>query len=69
MQADHLIALDADLQVVDVNDIVYEEPNFPVVELAPSSLVWLENPNRDSFLFESMGIRFCLPPGCCDGTR
>ncbi|WP_246117597.1 DUF7878 domain-containing protein [Cellulomonas composti] len=55
-QADYLIALDADLQVVAAHQALYEEPRFPVVELARSLRVWLADPSRGDFEFESMSF-------------
>jgi hypothetical protein len=55
-QADYLIAFDADLRVVAGNETVYDEPSFPVVELARSLLIWLGNPDRGDFEFDSMSF-------------
>ncbi len=53
-KADYLVALDAVLRVIDEGDIVFEEPGFPVVELARHLTRWLGDPSGDDFVFESM---------------
>jgi hypothetical protein len=55
-QADYLIALDADLRVLAGHEAVCEEPGFPVVELARSLRIWLADPNRGDFEFDSMSF-------------
>lgn len=55
-QADYLIAFDADLRVFSGEETVYEEPNFPVVELARSLLIWLDSADRGDFEFNSMSF-------------
>lgn len=55
-QADHLISLDAVFSVVINDETVHTEPRFPVVELARSLRLWLENPGRGDFEFDSMSI-------------
>lgn len=55
-QADYLISLDADFRIADVDQAVYEESAFPVVELARSLLIWLDTPDRSDFEFESMSF-------------
>jgi len=55
-QADYLVSLEATLSVWDGETMVYEEPNFPVVELAWSLRRWLETNGRDDFVFESMSF-------------
>ena len=55
-QADYLIAFDAALRVVIADETVYTEPCFPVVEPARSLIIWLGNPVRGDFEFESMSI-------------
>lgn len=55
-QADYLIALDAALRVVIGDETVYAEPGFPVVELARSLRIWLGNPTRGDFEFDSMSF-------------
>ena len=34
--------------------LVYDEPAFPVVELARSLLIWLDDPERSDLEFDSM---------------
>ena len=53
-QADYLISIDADLQILDGKRCVFEEPSFPVLELARSLMQWLSEPDRRDFAFESM---------------
>lgn len=53
-QADYLVSLDAHLRVIDGALTIYDEPDFPVVELARSLLIWLDDPNRSDFEFDSM---------------
>lgn len=55
-QADYLVALDADFQIREGDVTLYREPAFPVVELARSLLIWLDNPRRGAFRFESMSF-------------
>lgn len=55
-QADYLVSLDADFRIRDGAELIYEEPSFPVVELARSLLVWLADPDRGDFEFESMSF-------------
>ena len=55
-QADVLVAVDADFTLVDGDLVVYEEPSFPVVELAWSLLRWVHQPDRGDFVFESMSF-------------
>lgn len=55
-QADYLISLDASFRIVDGDKAVYEEPAFPVVELARSLLMWLDAPDLGDFEFESMSF-------------
>lgn len=52
--SDYLIALDAHLVVVDDDQVLIDEPSFPVVELARSLSAWLENECRGSYWFDSM---------------
>ncbi|MCO7237730.1 hypothetical protein [Aeromicrobium sp. CnD17-E] len=53
-QADYLIALDAHLQVVENDAVIFDEPAFPVVELARSLLSWLPRAESEDFEFDSM---------------
>jgi hypothetical protein len=52
--ADHLIAIEADLTIVDDGRPTYEEPRFPVVELARSLKTWLIEGNKNDFRFDSL---------------
>ncbi|MGN8244765.1 hypothetical protein ACTHAM_001872 [Cellulomonas soli] len=52
--ADLLVSLDARLRVVDGDEVVIDEPGFPVVELARDLSMWLDDPDRGDFEFESM---------------
>src|SRR4051794_13565631 len=54
--ADYLVAIDADVQILDDKRLVYSEPSFPVVELARDLLGWLSDPARGDFAFESMSF-------------
>lgn len=52
-RADFLVSLDAQLRVVDDGGVtVLDEPGFPVVELARSSLIWLGDSERRDFEFD-----------------
>ncbi|REJ06128.1 hypothetical protein DY023_07515 [Microbacterium bovistercoris] len=53
-QADYLIAFDAHLCLVESATTIFDEPGFPVVELARSLLLWLRDPARGDFEFDSM---------------
>ncbi|KQX07705.1 MULTISPECIES: DUF7878 domain-containing protein [unclassified Leifsonia] len=53
-QADYLVAVDAHLRLIDGGETVFEEPGFPIVELARSLLIWLGSPDRGDFEFDSM---------------
>lgn len=55
-QADYLVGLDADLTVSEGLALLYREPAFPVVELARSLFLWLNDANRDDFIFDSMSF-------------
>lgn len=55
-QTDYLIALDANLRVVAGHDAVYEEPSFPIVELARALSIWLAEPSQADFEFDSMSL-------------
>jgi hypothetical protein len=55
-QADYLISLDANFRIEDGETVVYEEPSFPVVELARALLTWLNDPERGDFEFSSMSF-------------
>lgn len=53
-QADYLVSLDAHFRLVDGALTIYDEPAFPVVELARSLLIWLDDLGRNDFEFDSM---------------
>jgi hypothetical protein len=53
-QADYLVALDAHLCLLEGDVTVYDEPGFPVVELARSLLIWLGWRDHHDFEFNSM---------------
>ncbi|WP_174257693.1 hypothetical protein [Phytoactinopolyspora alkaliphila] len=55
-QADYLISIDADFRIQDGDTLVYKEPSFPIVELARSLLIWMNNPDRGDFAFDSMAF-------------
>ena len=55
-QADYLVSVEGDLQILDDGHCVYEEPAFPVVELARSLLQWISEPGRGDFEFDSMSF-------------
>lgn len=55
-QADYLVSLDAHFRILNGDEQIYEEPVFPVVELARSLLMWLEDPVRGDFEFDSMSF-------------
>lgn len=53
-QTDYLVALDAHFRLLDDDVTIYDEPGFPVVELARSLLIWLRDPDLGDFEFDSM---------------
>ncbi|BCW16731.1 hypothetical protein NtRootA4_37100 [Arthrobacter sp. NtRootA4] len=55
-QADYLVGLDADLNVSEGPALLFREPAFPVVELARSLFLWLNDANRGDFMFDSMSF-------------
>lgn len=55
-QADYLVSLDADFQIRQGDAVLYQEPYVPVVELARSLLIWLDDVRRGDFQFESMSF-------------
>ncbi|HVK26560.1 MAG TPA: hypothetical protein VM677_34865 [Actinokineospora sp.] len=56
-QADYLVALDADFRMEENNGVlIYRESAFPVVEFARHLLIWLNDPNRGDFEFNSMSF-------------
>lgn len=54
-QADFLIALDGTLRIASDDAILFEEPSFPVVELAWRLSAWRAAP-RARFQFDSMSL-------------
>jgi hypothetical protein len=52
--ADILVAIDADFRMLDGHRVLYQEPSFPVVELARSLLDWVSTPDPPDYAFESM---------------
>ncbi|MFC6507157.1 hypothetical protein ACFQBY_01650 [Promicromonospora citrea] len=54
--ADHLIAVEAEFRIVDGLRTVYEEPHFPIAELARSLSLWLRDGARGFFIFDSMAF-------------
>jgi hypothetical protein len=55
-QADYLVSMDAHFRLIDGDLTIYDEPDFPVVELARSLRIWLGDPNRGDFVFDSMSF-------------
>ncbi len=55
-QADYLVVADATLQIIDRDGVIYEEPSFPVVELARGLLRWMDDSTRGDFDLESMSF-------------
>lgn len=53
-QADYLVSLDAHFRLIVGDVTICDEPGFPVVELARSLLIWLGDPDRRDFEFDSM---------------
>lgn len=52
--ADYLVGIDADFRIEDGSGMIFEEPSFPVVELARSLELWVSGGANDDFAFESM---------------
>jgi hypothetical protein len=52
--ADYLIAVDADLKIAQAGRTIFEEPAFPIVELARSLTHWLAADNDEEFEFTSL---------------
>ncbi|WP_237715839.1 hypothetical protein [Arthrobacter sp. M2012083] len=51
-----MVGLDAELTVSEGPALLYRELAFPVVELARSLLLWLNDANRGDFMFDSMSF-------------
>lgn len=54
--ADYLVGFEGALSVRDGTEVVYEEPDFPVVELARSLNLWVRRADGEDFSFESMSL-------------
>lgn len=52
--ADYLVAADADFYVTESDRVVFQEPYFPVVELARSLVEWSTSPSQGNFVFETL---------------
>lgn len=52
--ADYLVAADADFSVTDGDRTVFQEPYFPVVELARALVAWSASPSEGDFVFETL---------------
>lgn len=52
--ADYLVAADADFSVTDGDRTVFQEPYFPVVELARALVAWSASPSEGAFVFETL---------------
>jgi hypothetical protein len=53
-QADYLISVDATLSVWQGHRCLHEESSFPVLELARALYLWLDESDREDFVFNSM---------------
>lgn len=53
---DVLVRVDADLEVLDDDRLIYYEPDFPVVELARALVQWIDQTERSDFAFDSMSF-------------
>lgn len=54
--ADYLISVEGDLRIVEGDRVIYEEPSFPILELARSLRRWLKAPVVTDYAFESMSF-------------
>ncbi|WP_052398284.1 hypothetical protein [Streptomyces sp. NRRL F-5123] len=58
--ADFLINVEADLKIVEGDEVVYSERSFPVAELARELNQWMEEagevPPEDGFCFQSLSF-------------
>lgn len=54
--ADYLISIEADFQICDGSLVVYEEPFFPVVELARSLHIWVLRGEGRDFVLDSLSF-------------
>ena len=53
---DYLVSVEATLLISVDAVVIYQESNFPVVELARSLRTWLSDPDRGDFEFDSMSF-------------
>lgn len=51
---DYLVSVQADLTLVDRDVVIYQEPYFPVAELAWSLTRWLRAVDREDFRLDSL---------------
>lgn len=54
--ADYLIGIEADFEIRDGDQLIYEEPYFPVVELARGLNAWLQRHEDQDFVFDSLSF-------------
>jgi hypothetical protein len=54
--ADYLSGVEADLRILAGTTVVYEEPSFPVCELARDLGHWVTDGAGEDFVFESMSF-------------
>ncbi|MFC7486920.1 hypothetical protein ACOCJ7_11830 [Knoellia sp. CPCC 206453] len=54
--ADYLVGVDAFLRLVDDGVLLFEEPSFPICELARSLHRWLQGEEGRDFVFDSMSF-------------
>ncbi|MGW5366554.1 DUF7878 domain-containing protein [Actinopolymorpha pittospori] len=54
--ADYLVGIEADLRILDEGRPVYEEPSFPICELARSLNSWVHSGSTVDFVFDSMSF-------------
>ena len=54
--ADILISIESHFRLIDGNHTIYDEPNFPVVELARGLGQWVNQPEGNDFVFDSMSF-------------
>lgn len=54
--ADYLVNVEADFEIVDGDDLIYDELAFPVAELAREISEWLSRAEGADFNFESLSF-------------
>lgn len=54
--AHYLVDIEADFRLWDGSSVIYEEPYFPVIELARALHVWMASATSDDFVFDSMSF-------------